>query len=70
MNVFSQNSIEQFDYDDENNSNNNNNNIAVPTDHREKIKENRKRYKCLDLAREVKIAMEHEGDGDILIGAR
>ena len=34
-------------------------------DHRMKIKENEKRDQYLDLARELKKTMEHEGDGDI-----
>ena len=33
-------------------------------DQRVKIKENEKRDKCLDLARELKKTMEHEGDDD------
>ena len=36
----------------------------VPADNRVKIKENDKRGKYLNLARELKKAMEHEGDGD------
>ena len=38
--------------------------LAVLVDHRMKIKENEKRNKYLDLARELKKNMEHEGDGD------
>ena len=39
--------------------------IAVLTDYRTKIKENEKRDKYLDLAREQKKkAMDHEGDAD------
>ena len=38
--------------------------FTVPVDHRMKIKENEKRDKDLDLARELKKAMEHEGHGD------
>ena len=34
--------------------------LAVPADHRVKLKESRKRYKYLDIARELKI----EGDSD------
>ena len=37
--------------------------FAVPVDHRVKLKESKKRVKCLDLARELK-NMEHEEDGD------
>ena len=36
--------------------------FAVPTDHRLKLKEFEKRDKYLDLARELKKTMEHEGD--------
>ena len=36
--------------------------FAVPADHRIKLKECEKREKCLDLAREMKKTMEHEGD--------
>ena len=35
---------------------------AVPTDHRIKLKECEKRYKYLDLARELKKTFEHERD--------
>ena len=34
-------------------------------DHRVKLKESEKRDKYLDLAREQKNAMQHEGGGDI-----
>ena len=34
----------------------------VPTDHRIKLKECEKKDKYLDLARELKKTMEHEGD--------
>ena len=34
----------------------------VPTDHRIKLKESEKKDKYLDLAREVKKTMKHEGD--------
>ena len=37
-------------------------NFAVPTDHRIKLKECEKKDKYLDLARELKKDMEHEGD--------
>ena len=40
-------------------------NFAVLVDHRVKIKENEKIDKYLELARELKKTMEHEGDGDI-----
>ena len=36
--------------------------FAVPVDHRIKLKECEKRDKYLDLARELKKTMEHEGD--------
>ena len=36
--------------------------FAVPADHRIKLKEHEKRDKYLDLARELKKTMEHEGD--------
>ena len=36
--------------------------FAVPADHRIKLKECEKRDKYLDLARELKKAVEHEGD--------
>ena len=36
--------------------------FAVPADHRIKLKECKKRDKYLDLARELKKTMEHEGD--------
>ena len=36
--------------------------FAVPSDHRIKLKECEKRDKYLDLARELKKTMEHEGD--------
>ena len=39
-------------------------NFAVRTDHRVKIKENKKRDKYLELARELKKTWEQEGDGD------
>ena len=38
--------------------------FAVPADHRVKLKENEKRDKYLDLARELKKTMEYESDGD------
>ena len=57
------------------NNNNNNNNkkkricksvdIAVPADHRIKLKEWEKKDKYLDLASELKKTMEHEGDNYI-----
>ena len=37
-------------------------NFDVPADHRIKLKECEKRDKYLDLARELKKTMEHEGD--------
>ena len=37
-------------------------NFAVPADHRIKLKEFEKKDKYLDLARELKKTMEHEGD--------
>ena len=36
--------------------------FAVPAEHRIKLKECEKRHKYLDLARELKKTMEHEGD--------
>ena len=36
--------------------------FAVPADHRIKLKECEKKDKFLDLARELKKTMEHEGD--------
>ena len=39
-------------------------NIAVPANHRVKLKKSKKRDKYLDLARELKKTMEHETDGD------
>ena len=39
-----------------------NENFAVPADHRIKLKECKKKDKYLDLARELKKNMEHEGD--------
>ena len=36
--------------------------FAVPADHRIKLKECEKKNKYLDLARELKKTMEHEGD--------
>ena len=36
--------------------------FAVPADHRIKLKECEKKDKYLDLARELKKTMEHEGD--------
>ena len=36
--------------------------FAVPADHRIKLKEVEKKDKYLDLARELKKTMEHEGD--------
>ena len=36
--------------------------FAVPADHRIKLKECEKRDKYLDLTRELKKTMEHEGD--------
>ena len=38
--------------------------FTVPADDRVKQKENEKRDKYLDLARELKKTMEHENDGD------
>ena len=37
-------------------------NFAVPADHKVKLKESEKKDKYLDLARELKKTMEHEGD--------
>ena len=39
-------------------------NFAVPADHRGKLKESEKKDKYLDLARELKKAVEHESDSD------
>ena len=39
--------------------------FAVAADYRVKIKESKERKKFLDLAREIKTALKHEGDGDI-----
>ena len=39
--------------------------VAVPADQKEKLKENEKKGKCLNLARNVKKKMVHESDGDI-----
>ena len=39
--------------------------FPVPADHRVKLKENKKSDNYLDLARELKKTIEHEGDGDI-----
>ena len=36
--------------------------FSVPADHRVKLKENEKRDKYLDLARELKKTVKHEGD--------
>ena len=36
--------------------------FAVPADHRLKLKESEKKDKYLDLARELKKNIEHEGD--------
>ena len=36
--------------------------FAVPADHKTKMKESEKRDKYIDLARELKKTMEHEGD--------
>ena len=38
--------------------------FVVPADHRVRLKECEKRDKYLDLARELKLTMEHEGDSD------
>ena len=38
--------------------------IAVPADHRVKLKESKKKAKYLDLAREFKKIVEHGSDGD------
>ena len=38
--------------------------LAIPADHRVKLKESEKRDKYLDLAIELKKTMEHEGDSD------
>ena len=38
--------------------------FAVPANHRIKVKENKKKDKYLDLAREVKKSMEYKSDGD------
>ena len=43
--------------------------MAVPTDHRIKLKECEKKDNYLDLAKELKKTMEHESDITILIGA-
>ena len=39
--------------------------FAIPADHRIKLKESGKKDKYLDLARELKKTMEHEGDNNI-----
>ena len=39
--------------------------FAFPVDQRVKIKESKKSEKYVDLAKELKRTMEHEGDGDI-----
>ena len=39
--------------------------LAVSSDHTAKLKESEKKYKYLDLARELKKAVEHENDGCI-----
>ena len=39
--------------------------FTVPADPREKLKEKETRDKYLDLARELKETMDHEGDGGI-----
>ena len=36
--------------------------FAVPADHKIKLKESEKKHKYLDLARELKKTVEHEGD--------
>ena len=38
--------------------------FAVPADHRVKMKENEKRDKYMNLARELKKAVEHNSDGN------
>ena len=38
--------------------------FAILADHRVKLKESEKRDNYLDLARELKKTMKHEGDGD------
>ena len=38
--------------------------FAIPADHRVKIKESKKIDKYLGLARELKTAVEHEGNGE------
>ena len=38
--------------------------FSVPVDHKVKIKENEKRDELLNLAKELKKVLEHEGDGD------
>ena len=38
--------------------------FAIPVDNRVKIKESEKRVKYLDLAKELKKTVEHEGDSD------
>ena len=38
--------------------------LAVPVDHRVKMKESKKIVKYLDLARELKKAVEYKGDGN------
>ena len=38
--------------------------FAIPVDYRVKLKENEKRDKYQDLAKELKETMEQEGDGD------
>ena len=36
--------------------------FAIPADHRVKLKENEKKNKYLDIAKELKKTMEHESD--------
>ena len=38
--------------------------FAIPSDHRIKLKEGEERDKYLDLARELKKTMKHEGDNN------
>ena len=38
--------------------------FAVPADHRVKMKEREKKYKRVDIAKDLKKTMEHESDGD------
>ena len=40
--------------------------FAILADYRVKLKESKKRAKYLDLVRELKKTVEHEGDSDII----